>query len=225
MRKTLCLLLVATTILSSCGESKIEQGEVEYLITYPYTEVSGFMEAILPEKATLVFKGTKMKSNVSRGKIFTTDLISDEATNLLEMRLDFGDKFFYAELDANDVKAFKASQPVYTINPTSNQDSVQGLWSTEYTVTSEDTITHQNAWFTEALAPQNGYWYSSYHQIKGVPLIFDVERYGVIMHFEAVKFTQREVLDSEFERDPGLKKVSFEEYESEVQELFDILMN
>jgi hypothetical protein len=55
--------------------------------------------------------------------------------------------------------------------------------------------------------------------------VFDIERYGIIMHLEATKFIRREVKEEEFNRDPALEEVSFDEYEAEVQELFDILMN
>ncbi len=225
MKPLLLLPFAIFMLLASCSDSKIPEGEIEYVITYPYTDVSGLLGAVLPEKATLVFKGTKMKTNIARGKIFTTDVISDEATHSVEMRLDFGDKFFYAELTAADLKTLIASQPKYKLASTSKQDSVQGMWASEYTVDcSEDSVKHPNAWFTEDLSPAEGLFYSSYKEIKGIPLVFDFERYGVIMHLEAVNFKKREVLDSEFERDPTLVKVEFSQYESEVQELFDILM-
>jgi len=220
------LLVVLCILLCSCSDDKIPSGEIEYKITYPYTDVSGFVGAILPEKATLIFNGTQIKTNISRGKIFTTDVISNEADRTVEMRLDFGDKFFYTILTESDIKKLTDSQPKYNIKSTSKQDSVQGMWSNEYTVNCDkDTVVHSNAWFTEDLVPQSAYFYSSYKDIKGIPLIYDVERYGVIMHLEAVKFTKREVLDTEFERDPTLVKVDFTDYEAEVQELFDILMD
>ena len=45
-----------------------------------------------------------------------------------------------------------------------------------------------------------------------------------MMHIEAVQITKREVLDTEFDRDPKLTEVTFEDYEKEVQALFDVLM-
>lgn len=57
-----------------------------------------------------------------------------------------------------------------------------------------------------------------------MPLIYDIERYDVLMRLSAVKFSEREVQDKEFDRNPELKEVSFQEYEAIAQELFDILM-
>ena len=218
------LLVVGLTILS-CGPNKVPEGQIEYEITYPHSDVSGFMEAILPKTMTLTFKGTKMLTTIERGNIFSTKIISDEKDKSIEMRLDFGDKLFYTILDESDIETLIASQPVYDLKSTEESDSVQGMWSTRYSVMCKtDSVEHDDAWFTDDLAPTDAYWFSSYGGIQGVPVIYDVERYGIIMHLEATNFTKREVKENEFDRDPALVEINFDEYEAEVQELFDILM-
>ncbi len=224
MKRLLLFTLPLSLFLFSCGSDKIQEGEVEYLITYPNAQISGFMQAILPEKMTITFKGTKMKTNIARGKIFTTEIISDEADKSVEMRLDFGDKLFYSVLNKDEVDDLIASQPVYKLATMNQTDSIAGMLASAYKVDAPDTINHTPAWFTSDLAPQNAYWFTSYAGTKGFPLVYDAERYGVMMHIEAVGLTEREVEDSEFERDSELTKTSFSQYEAEVQELFDILM-
>lgn len=225
MKKLLLITLPLVLIFSACGSNKVQEGEVEYEITYPNIEISGFMQAILPSNMTVSFKGTKMKTTISRGEIFTTEVITDEADNSVEMRLDFGDKLFYTILDENEIQEMIHSQPKYEIKSTTQSDSVSGMFATAYTVSSKsDTISRSDAWFTEDLAPQKAGWFTSYAEIAGFPVIYDVERYGVLMHLEAITLTKREIKENEFDRDPALEEISFEEYEAEVQELFDILM-
>jgi hypothetical protein len=224
MKKLLPLIFLGSLILSSCGKSYIEEGELTYDITYPHMEVTGIMSAILPKEMTIVFKGTKMKTTIARGKIFTTEVITDEASDFIEMRLDFGDKKYYCELTPDEVKGLKESNPIYNITKTTEQDSINGVWATKYTVTSEDSLQPSDAWFTEDLRVQSGAWFSAYHSVVGMPIIYDVERYGLMMHLESNNFIQREVKETEFDRDPDLKAVDFKTYESEVQELFDILL-
>jgi len=224
-RISFLLVLPFFTILIGCGPDTIQEGEVEYVITYPNIEASGFMEAILPKSMTIVFKGTKMKTLISKGEIFSTEVVSDETDRSMEMRFDMGDKLYYTQLTEDDLNELLHSQPNYEISKTSESDSLVGLFAEAYSVYSpDDTVTYNNAWFTMALAPQNATWFSSYNEIKGFPLVYDVERYGVFMHVEAIDFRKREVKDSEFDRDPSLEAISFEDYEFEVQELFDILM-
>jgi hypothetical protein len=223
MKKFLSLVFI-TSLLFSCGPNRIEQGELTYEVTYPNMEVTGIMSAILPKEMTIVFKGTKMKTTIARGRIFTTDVITNEADNSMEMRLDFGDKKYYCIMTAAEVEQLKNTNPVYNVTATSEADSLNGLWAKKYTVTSEDSLQPGDAWFTEGLEVQNGAWFSAYAGTVGMPLIYDVERWGLMMHVVSNNFIEREVKDDEFDRDPALTEVDFETYESEVQELFDILL-
>lgn len=223
MRKILIVLLALPLLFTSCGEDRIPEGEITYEITYPNMEVTGLMSAILPKEMTIVFKGRKMKTTISRGHIFETDVITNEETQDIEMRLDFGDKKFFCELTEAEVKALKDSQPKYKINKTEEQDSVAGLFCTKYDVSS-DNADLDVAWFTDALTIEKGAWFSAYHSVTGMPVVYDVERYGLLMHVSATNFIEREVKEKEFERPKGLDQVDFQTYEEEVQELFDILL-
>ena len=62
MKLAYLILLVLSISLLSCSEKKIESGEIEYEITYPYNKVSRLMEMMLPKKMTVIFKGGKMIS-------------------------------------------------------------------------------------------------------------------------------------------------------------------
>ena len=114
---------------------------------------------------------------------------------------------------------------MYTIKKTEEADSLTGVWAFKYNVTSTDSLQPGDAWFTEDLEITRGAWFSAYKDLAGMPIIYDVERYGLMMHVEANNFLQREVTDTEFDRDPELTPVDFETYEREVQELFDILLD
>ncbi|MFT4602115.1 MAG: hypothetical protein ACI857_002301 [Arenicella sp.] len=225
MKKLLPLLALPLLFITSCGQSKIKEGELNYDVTYPYMEVTGLMSAILPKEMIIVFKGTKMMTTISRGRIFETKVITDEKDNSIEMRLDFGDKKYYCVLTAEEVKQLQDTQPVYDLKKTEEKDSINGVWAVKYDISSTDSIQPADAWFTEDLEVQKGAWFSAYKDLVGMPIIYDVERYGLLMHIEGNNFTKREVPDEEFERDPALEPVDFHTYESEVQELFDILLD
>ncbi|MEX1001881.1 MAG: hypothetical protein WDZ35_07190 [Crocinitomicaceae bacterium] len=224
MRKFFPLLFSLIVILSSCGPDHIPEGELNYDITYPHMEVTGLMAAILPKEMTIIFKGTKMKTIISRGKIFQTEVITDEKDNSIEMRLDFGDKKYFCELTKEEIEQLKNTQPDYTVTKTNESDSLFGVLAYKYEVSGTDSIQPGDAWFTEDLEVQKGAWFSAYKDVQGMPIIYDVERYGLLMRVEANSFIEREVKDKEFDRDPDLRKVDFKTYESEIQELFDILL-
>lgn len=215
----------STALLFSCGPSYIEQGEITYEITYPYnTDLSATMLMILPKEATFIFKGSKMLTIVKTGKIFRTDIYADESTKELEMRLDFGSDVLYTSLNDADQKKFRAGLPNYTLTPTEEADSLHGLWGKKYVTKYEsDTVPSFDSWFTEDLSLRNITWFSNYAGTVGVPLIYDIDQYGIRMHLEVTGFKQREVKDEEFTRSSELKQVSFDEYDQKLNELFTIL--
>jgi hypothetical protein len=225
MRKYLSLLLLPL-IIFSCSEDKIHQGEIKYEITYPHLELGVFMSAALPKEMTIVFKEKQMLATLKKGKIFSTTVLSNEETESVRMTLTFDENRIFCDLNKKEVLELINSQPVYTIDSTNKKDSIEGCWATEYAVTSlNDSMPPLNAWFTEDLSIQNGAWFSAYGSIKGMPLIYDVERYGMLMHANCTKFKEREVEDKEFEMEVDLVEVDFETYEKKVQELFDLLLD
>jgi len=220
-------LLSLLLLMPSCGPSRIEQGEITFDITYPYNpDLSATMKMVLPKEATFIFKGSKMLTIVKTGKIFRTEIYADETTKELEMRLDFGSDDFFTILNDQDQKDFSASQPHYTITPTETEDSLKGLWAKKYKVKYDsDTIPEFESWFTEQLSLQAITWFSNYKSVVGVPLIYDIDQYGIRMHFEISNFKAREVEDKEFTRDPALKETPYKEYNRKLVELFEVILS
>lgn len=223
-----CLSLISSCFLTSCGGPEyIQEGELTFDITYPYNDnLSGTMLSILPKEASLIFKGSKMLTIVKRGKIFRTEIYADEATKELEMRLDFGSDKFYTVMNDADQKVFKSHLPKYTLKPTETADSLKGLWAKKYTTHyDQDSLPAFDSWFTEMLSLQNITWFSNYEGTVGVPLIYDIDQYGIRMHLEVSSFKKREVKDEEFTRSGKLKETTYTEYDKKLNELFTILQD
>lgn len=215
-------ILLFIVLFASC-ESKIEQGQIDYDLSYIDVDTSGVTGRILPEEIIVIFKGTKVYTEISRGSLINIQIVSDEAEDYLEMRMEIGSDYYYCVLDDNDMDKLMDYQPVYDISATGKEDSVAGLWCSEYTV-KEDGESLPNAWFTEKLEPQSMYFYSPYGEITGVPLDFQLEQWGVKMKMTAREFTEREVTDAEFERDPTLEEMSFDDFYKKIDEMFDVLL-
>ena len=226
MRKLLFPLIILSLTLTSCGSSDIQQGEIQYEITYPYSDLSGIMDVMLPKNMTVKFKGDRMIASIEKGKIFRTDILSNNKTKEFQMRLDFGSQKIEADLSADDLDSLLASQPDYQAVLNDQMDTVAGLPAKFYTVMSEDeAIGEFKCAFSTNLSIQNTEWFNSYSGTKGLPLIYIIERYGIVMHLRAVKFRSREIADEEFETGKKkLKSVSYREYEKTVTELFQLII-
>lgn len=226
MKLSYLIIFIFSLLLFSCGKGKIESGEIEYEITYPYNNVSNLMQMMLPKKMTVVFKGSKMIATIKKGKMFTTQIVSDENAKSLEMRLDFGSDVLKTFLTPEDVKDLIASQPHYTFSDVASGDSLVGCSTKNYIVDCKsDTLDPFESVFTTDFTTQNAAWFTSYSEIPGMPLNYLIDRYGVIMQVNAVSFTPREVKDKEFEPTEDYEEVPYKKYDKKVQDLFDVMMD
>ena len=224
--KYLCSpIILISLLLISCEKSEIQQGEIEYEITYPYADLQGVMDVVLPKKMTVKFKGEKMVASIRNGKFFRTDILSDGQSKALQMRLDFGSEKILTDLDKDDLVTLSNSQPNYTTTPANTNDTVAGLSANYFTAKSNnEEIGEFICAFSNNLSVKQTEWFTSYKGTSGIPLIYIIERYGVIMHLRAVNFMSREIKDSEFESKKKFKTVDYDEYEKSVNELFRLII-
>jgi major membrane immunogen (membrane-anchored lipoprotein) len=218
-------LIVATLLFTACGTDKIPEGQVTYELTYPHMDTDGLLSVVLPDEMTIVFKGTKMKTTIKRGKFFETCIISDEVDKSIEMYVDVDNKHLHCKLTPEEIDELMASLPEYSCKKATEQDSIAGVFCSSYEISSSDSLQPSEAWFTENFEVQNAAWFSSYESVKGFPMVYDIERYGIFTHAEAIDFVEKEVGDSVFVIEGDYTDVDFETYEKESQELFDILIN
>lgn len=225
MKKLIPTLLIISIFAISCGKEKIQQGEIEYEITYPYSELNGIMDVMLPKKMTAIFKGDKMIASIEKSKIFRTDIVSEGSTKKLIMRLDFGSENIEANFTPEDIKSLQSSQRNYEVGSPIKTDTIAGLEANFYSVKSDnESIGQFNCAFSTGLSVEDTDWFTSYNGATGIPLIYVVERYGIIMHLRATGFKSREVSDSEFETKLPFKQVKYKNYEKKVTELFELII-
>lgn len=225
MKKIIFSIIILGFTMLSCKDSKIQQGEIEYEISYPYSDLSGIMDVMLPKKMTVKFKGDKMIASIEKGKIFRTDIISTTIKKDLIMRLDFGSEKLEADLNDKDIQHLSDNQASYENLGMSKTDTVAGLKATFYKVKSaNEKVGEFETAFSENLSIENTEWFTSYNGTKGIPLIYIIERYGVIMHVRAYKFKAREISDDEFETEKNFKGVTYTDYENKVNELFQLII-
>ncbi len=225
MKKRIFEILLLSLLVISCKEEKVQQGEISYEITYPFTSLNGIMDVMLPKKMTVVFKGDQMIASIEKAKIFRTDIISKTSTKNLKMRLDFGSENIETELSPEDLVTMQETQPSFDVGKPIKTDTIVGLEATFYSVTSNNEDVGQfECAFSNDISISNTEWFTSYLGAKGIPLIYVIERYGVVMHLRATNFESREVLDSEFKTDEPFKSVSYDSYEKKVSELFELII-
>jgi len=223
MRLSIFLFIFLSLSLSSCTDSKINSGEIEYEISYPYNDLSKIMEMMLPKTMTVVFKDDKMLTTIKKGNWFTTKVISNESTKELEMRLNMGSDIYNTYLKKDDITSLLNSQPNYNFSKPYKGPNLIDCSSSYYDVNNPSDSTENFASaFTTDFSIQNASWFSSYNKIEGMPLEYLVKRYGLVLKIKAIKLIKRDVKDSEFEPKFKYKELPYEQYNKKVQNLLEI---
>jgi len=223
MRLSFFLFLFFILSLSSCSDGKINSGEIEYEISYPYNDLSKIMEMMLPKTMTVVFKDDRMLTTIKKGNWFTTKVISNENTKELEMRLNINNDFYNTKLKKEDIAFLLKSQPNYNFSNPHKGANIINCSSNYYDINNPlDSIDTFSSAFTTDFSIKNASWFSSYNEIEGMPLEYLVDRFGLVMKIKAIKLTIRDVKDSEFEPKFEYKELPYQQYNKKVKDLLEI---
>lgn len=214
---------------SSCGgESKVYQGTIEFDVTYPYFNPSGFMASLLPEKMTMKFKGNKYKTQVKRGKAFSSAFIVDCDAKTLTTLFQFGSQRKYSLMDDAQVQEqIKTKFPKPEYMHTNEGDSVVGFLCRKSIAMFNDQMGQPEATllYTDRIGIENPNWCMPYHEIKGVFLVYELEQFGLRMRFTATKFNDEPVEDAEFEVPANYKNVPVNDLEKEMEDMFGTIVD
>lgn len=219
----LCLMAL---FVNSCSDNKIQSGIITYDIEYPYNEIDGMMGMMMPKEMTLTFKDGKTMSTIEKGKMFTTKIISDENQRLLEFRLDFGSDVISTHLTPENLDAFIESQIKYTVEGPLESDSLLGVSTQKYNIKPQvDSLGTFESLFSMDFSTKNAAWFTSYGQIKGMPLDYYIDRYGIIMHLKARDIQIIEIDDKAFEPQESYEDISYEKFDAKIRDLYTTIFS
>lgn len=224
-RSLLILSIGLSAFLSSCGgEEEITQGVIEFEITYPYYQGSGFMASMLPDKMVMTFKDGVYKTEVSKGSLFSSSFVVDCNNKTVMNLFHFGTKKIYCVMKEKSVKDLlkKAPKPQYL--ETNDGDSLAGFLCKKTVAYYEEVEQPDVAIYsTSDIKIPNSNWWTPFNEMEDVLLEYEVEQFDFRMRFTAVKFIAKEVDDSEFDVPSQYKKVSLKKIEKELHEVFGTL--
>lgn len=220
------LLFSALLLLASCGEKKVTEGVIEFEVTYPYLNASDFMVKMLPNKMTMKFKDGKFKTVVSKGKSIRTEFIADCKNKTLATAFQFGAKKLSVDLTESEIKSMLKEFPSVTYLDVNDKDTCAGFNIRKKVAVFEDIgYPESELWYTDEIDIPNANWCYPYSDIKGVLLMYEIERYELRMRLKAVSFRAESVDDAEFNLPTGFKKVKLNSFEKEVKKIFGMVIS
>jgi hypothetical protein len=193
----LVYLYKCTSMFDKMGGKDITEGVIEYDITYPKLDPNSMMASGLPSKAYLRFKDNNISNDMSgmMGMISIT-YISKAINKAVEQRLTLITKKYASEVDASDLKRLNDSY-VSNVEETKNEKQIAGFKCKEAVVKLTDG-SQTKVYYTNDIGIENPNWSNPYSKIDGVLMDFQMERYGIAMHFKAKSVLAQKIDDSTF---------------------------
>ena len=205
IRKYFYLLLIpfAFALMSGCGvlfHKDIDEGVIEFEISYPATEAGDLMAGLLPREMTLKFKDGKTIGELSAGMgVFKTALIADPETRTVHQLLKIMSKKYVLELDSNEIHQLYGELPEMKVHFTDETKEIAGYKCHKAVVTFKNNIKEEfSIFYTNDIDIEDSNWCTPFNEISGVLLEYHVRKYNYEMKLTAIKVTKIDIDDADF---------------------------
>ncbi len=214
MNGTRILIAAAICLLAGCGSSslldhRLDEGVIEYALSFPEYDPDGIMGGMLPERTTVSFNDNKLVVELSAGMgIFRTAMISDNDAMAMDYHMSLMSKKIVARLQPGDVSLFSDDMAMPTIVHTMDTATIAG-YPCRHAIAIFDRIDHPEIelWYTDRIALKDPNWFGPFAEIPGVLLRYELVQHGIRMRLDAISISDSPVDPKKFEVKTEYEKV------------------
>ena len=197
--RNLLPLIAAALLVNSCGSGllnrTVDEGTIEYALSFPDYDPNGLMAGMLPERTTLCFTEDKQVAELSAGMgIFRTFMQVDNSGQHMDYHLSMMGKKIVAHLQPKDMPLFNSDYGNPTILFTTDVDTIAG-YPCKRAVAIFDRLEQReiDLWYTDRITMQNPNWFGPFAEVPGVLLRYEMVQNGIRMHLNALSVTPGDV--------------------------------
>ncbi len=203
-------------------DPRINEGLIEYQVTFPYLEdESNMMASLLPDKMLMHFKTDQYSTELATiGGLFKNRFVSNQSELTLIHQLKIFKKKLDTEYNETGVRRQLQTMPQLTIIETNEIDTVAGFRCKKAIgIFDHISLPEMTIFYTDEIKIDNPNWCTQFHPIEGVMLQYEVEQLGIRMRFRAVSVQSLEVTDSQLKPETGYERVSSDRLQVEIEQL------
>jgi hypothetical protein len=216
-------VVACSKISDQVFDQRIEEGVIEYQITFPESRDESITAGLLPDKMTYAFKENGFASNFqTAGGVFKNNIIADADSKSLEHQLKIFRKKIRVKMDENDILKMLAEYPRMTVIQTNETDTIAGLHCKKAIVVFEEVDKNEiEVYYTDRIKMKNPNWCTQYHEIDGVLMAYEVEEFGIRMRLEAMSVQSTKTTAEDFLSDDEYTTISKEMMDIELAQLVE----
>lgn len=202
--KVLIISALMAPLLSACGTGlltpKVDEGVIEYALSFPDYDPNGIMAGMLPERTTVTFANNMQVAELSAGMgIFRTAMVTDNKEKAMDYHLSLMSKKMVAHMVPRDLLMFNKDGGIPTIIFTNEVDTIAGYpCKRAVAVFSKIDQPEIELWYTDRIDMQNPNWFGPFADVPGVLLRYDVVQYGMRMRLDAISVQPGKVDPAKF---------------------------
>lgn len=219
----ICLLLLIQACDEGIFESGIEEGKIEYTISYPDIPSDSYMQDFLPKKAETYFNKYGYRTDIIAAMgLFKTSIIKDKDQENLIHSVKILNKKLASELSEQDISLFNPEFQDITIKKSDKTKRIA-----EYDCKAmEVTVNTDSSWsftlyYTDEIHIKDANKMSPFKSLDGVLMEYDVLSRNIHMKFSAVKVIKKEIHREDILLAKDYKIISPLELKNEMDGIFN----
>jgi len=226
----LTLFLAFTLFLSACDnpifQSVIDEGKIEYRITYPNVAKNNVMLELMPKKMMTSFVDNNYRSDIVAGMgIFKTSIIFNKGNDKLIHSIKMLRTKYASELTEEDFKKFNPEFNAVEVSLSDETKEIAGYHCKAADIkVLGDIVWTFKIFYTEEIAIANANSHTPFKEIKGVLMEYEVLSHNILMRFTATKVIREEIKLAAMELEDGYEMVKPVKLKSEIEKLFSNIM-
>lgn len=227
--KASALLLIAFSIVFSqfSCDSKllkkgIEEGTIEYSISYPQIEKDSYLLDIMPNHMQMTFTNDIFRSDIVAGMgLFKTSIISNKNDEMLTHSLKLLNKKYASTMGNEDIIAVSPYYKDIEFEFTDETKKIAGFKCKKAIAHIKgDSSWSFDVYYTNQIAIANPNRLTPFESIKGVLMEYDLYNYNTHMRFMAQKVTEKEVDPALIDLEEDYVMISPTDLKSEIESIF-----
>ncbi len=222
--KCLCVSFLALSFACSelSLEDQIDQGSIEYSITYPNIPEDSYLLDLMPKKMETRFVNGSFRSDIVAGMgLFKTSIICKDGDNGLVHTVKMLNKKYASSLNSKEIKDFNPDFQDIKIEPLKETKEIAGLkCSAVKVVVSSDSTWSFVLYYTNEIQIKDANKHTPFHEITGVLMQYDLVSYDTHMRFIANEVSELDIDDEEFDLGDDYKIISPPELKKEIETIF-----
>lgn len=217
------LVAACSEISNNVFKKDIDEGIIEYQVSFPELGEESLTATLLPNKMTYVFKEDAFASYFeAAGGVFKNRIVANRDEKKVEHQLKVFRKKIKVMMNERDVMKMLTDYPKMAVVKTEETDTIAGFFCRKAMLVFEDvTMPEIAVFYTNDINMEMPNWCTQYHEIDGVLMAYEIEEFGVRMKLEATSVKPVSVEEEMLNPTGDYQAISRESMEIELAQLVE----